>query len=213
MIRMTVVLTLITCAAALLIAFTNVKTKDKIAGQQAAAQAAALQQILPEGATVTPATVQTDDGTVNYWSVTAGNETYYAFRVGSRGYSSTISSLVCVDTVGIVVGMVVLEQSETPGLGTRVQEVLSKKYFWNGLIGPKEQAAPWFTEQFKGISIEKPIGIEKTKGEWHALSEPDRASLKEKNTITAITGSTISTRAVIKGISGKALQYFQAVRG
>lgn len=216
MIKMTVVLTLIACAAALLIAFTNEKTEGRIAGQQAAAQEAALQQIIPSGATVTSSELVmpgVSEGRVPYWVVTAENATYYAFKVGGRGYSSTIQSLVCVDSTGSIIGMTILEQSETPGLGTRVQEVLSKKYFWNGLVGPKEQASPWFTEQFKGINLSKTVVIEKTIGEWHSVNDQGRVDLKSRNGITAITGSTISTRAVINSLSGNVMHYLQAIRG
>jgi len=216
MIRMVVVLTLIACAAALLIAFTNERTVDRIAEQQSIAQEEALQQIIPEGASVTPAELLLDGDSgkkVSYWTVTTENDIYYAFKVGGRGYSSTIESLVCVDTAGIILGMTVLEQNETPGLGTRVQEILSKKYFWNGLIGPKEKASPWFTDQFKGISLAQTIPIEKTVGEWHGISEQQRDALKANNGITAITGSTISTRAVVNSLSGKVMLYLQAIRG
>ena len=71
----------------------------------------------------------------------------------------------------------------------------------------------WFSDQFMGISINKPIAIEKTVGEWHGLSDKERLSLIEKNGITAITGSTISTRAVTNGLTAKAQLYLKAIRG
>jgi len=215
LIRLSFVLTLIACAAALLIAMTNAKTADRIALQQSAAEQQALRQIMPEGVAITAKQLQlpSENTTLEYWIGGTTDDTVYAFKIENRGYSSTITYLVCTSKDGVISGMAVLEQSETPGLGSRVQETLSKKYIWNGLLGPKEQTSPWFSDQFVGISINKPIAIEKTVGEWHGLSDKERLSLIEKNGITAITGSTISTRAVTNGLTAKAQRYLKAIRG
>lgn len=215
LIRLSVVLTLISCGAALLIAVTNAKTIDRRMQQESAAQKSALEQVMPEGVTVTEKKFkpESESDSLSYWEGTSGSDTVYAFRVESRGYSSTIKYYVSTTVDGIIIGMTVLDQSETPGLGSRVQETISKKYIWNGLFSPREKTTPWFSEQFKGISITKPIVIEKTAGEWHGMSDQKRASLMEKNGITAITGSTISTRAVTSGLTERAQKYLKAIRG
>jgi Na+-translocating ferredoxin:NAD+ oxidoreductase subunit G len=215
MLRLSVVLTVISCAAALLIAVTNMKTTERIAEQQSAAQQEALERIMPQGVTITEKKLlpPSAEDSVPYWTGISGTDTVYAFKIGSRGYSSVISYLVCTTPEGTITGMTILDQSETPGLGSRVQETISKKYIWNGFGGAKETAAPWFSEQFKGISVNKPVVIEKTLGEWHLLSDTQRAALREKNGITAITGSTISTRAVTTGLGVKAQAYLKAIRG
>ncbi len=94
----------------------------------------------------------------------------YAFRVGSYGYSSEVSSLVGVDTTGIIMGLKVLSQAETPGLGTKIQEI---RY------GENE---PWFLRQFIGQSAMN-VALDKDGGK-----------------IVAITGATISSRAVTRSI-------------
>jgi len=215
LIRLTVVLTLISCGASLLIAVTNAKTIDRRMQQEREAQQSALQQVMPKGITVTEKKFKLDSesDSIPYWQGTSGSDTVYAFRVESRGYSSTIKYYVSTTVDGTIIGMTVLDQSETPGLGSRVQETISKKYIWNGLLSPKEKTAPWFSEQFKGISINKPIEIEKGKGEWHSLSDATRTSLLKENGITAITGSTISTRAVTSGLTKKAQKYLKTIRG
>jgi electron transport complex protein RnfG len=214
-VKMIIVLTLISCAAALLIAFANLKTAERIAGQQAAAQEAALKRIIPSGAVITEykLALSSVNDSLRFWVASVAADTFYAFQVGSKGYSSTINYLVCVDTAGIISGMTVLDQNETPGLGTRVQEVLLKRYFWNGFIGPRERTVPWFTEQFKGVSVNQSISIEKKIGEWHSLNDNARTALKNKNGITGITGSTISTRAITNGLNNKAKSYLKAIRG
>lgn len=214
-IKLTLSLTLIACAAALLIAITNSKTKDRIADQQSQTQDEALARIMPAGASITENTffnVKSGD-TLSYWIGCGSEDTTYAFKVATRGYSSTLTCLVATNKAGIIAGLTIMDQSETPGLGSRVQEKLSKKYLWNGLFGPKEDTAPWFTEQFKSVSLVKPITIEKSQGEWHQLTDAAKKILQEKNAVTAITGSTISTRAVTSGLTTTALEYLKEVQG
>ncbi|MBN1603114.1 MAG: FMN-binding protein [Chitinispirillaceae bacterium] len=213
-IKLTVVLTLTGVVAALLIAFTNSKTEAKIRDQAIQAQTSALESIMTPGATITEVVGTTENGLPpQYWTGVNGSDTSYAFKTGSFGYSSTIVYLVCVSSDGTIQGMSILEQNETPGLGTRVQEIISNKYLWNGLFSKKEESSPWFTEQFKGVNIFKPVTIEKSSGEWHKMDKESREKLLQNNGVTAITGATISTRAVVSGIESQAKKYLNAIKG
>ncbi|MBN1308062.1 MAG: FMN-binding protein [Chitinispirillaceae bacterium] len=213
--KMIIVLTVISGVAALLVAVTNAKTKDRIADQDNRTQQEALKRIMPPGVTITEMKKYqpSSHDSLVYWTGTTGNDTVFAFKVSNRGYSSTISILVCTTAEGVITGMIVLDQHETPGLGAREQETISKRYIWNSLFGAKEQIDPWFSEQFEGISISRAITIEKSMGEWHSLNEEGRRLLREKNGVTAITGSTISTRAVTSALTAKAYAYLKAVKG
>jgi Na+-translocating ferredoxin:NAD+ oxidoreductase subunit G len=62
----------------------------------------------------------------------------YALSVTAPGYSGDIKMLVGLDTQGMILGVEVLSQAETPGLGAKCTEV---KY------GDKR---PWFLRQFNG---------------------------------------------------------------
>jgi electron transport complex protein RnfG len=84
-----------------------------------------------------------------------------AIAVSPRGYSSAINLLVGVDARGKVIGIKVLSQQETPGLGANI-------------------VRPEFLKQFIGKSARDPIEANKD--------------------IDAITGATISTRAVCSGV-------------
>jgi electron transport complex protein RnfG len=212
-IKLTVVLTITGIAAALLIAFTNSKTEARIQKQQVQAQTVALQAIMPQGVAVSEFKGQKAGEPSQYWMGVKDADTSYAFKLSSTGYSSTISYFVSVNSYGIIEGMSVLEQNETPGLGTRIQETISNDYIWDGLFKKKESASPWFTEQFKGINVLNPIAIDKSYGEWHKLRDDDRAKLLQKNAITALTGATISTRAVVHGIESQAKAYLNAIKG
>ncbi|HEX2956273.1 MAG TPA: FMN-binding protein [Chitinispirillaceae bacterium] len=189
------------------------KTETKIQEQLIITQTAALKAIMPQGVIINELKGDKSGQPSQYWMGVKDADTSYAFKLNSTGYSSTISYFVSVNAYGIIEGMSILEQNETPGLGTRVQETISNKYIWNGLFRKKEIVSPWFTEQFKGINVLNPIAIEKSFGEWHKLRDDDRAMLLQKNTVTAITGATISTHAVVHGIESQAKAYFKAIKG
>jgi len=75
-------------------------------------------------------------------------------------------------------GIKVLEQIETPGLGTKI------------VIDPTHKVNPyWFSEQFVGVRTEPEITVIK-----------NRPPTTETE-IQSITGATISSRAVVKIIN------------
>ncbi len=209
-IKLAVVLTIVALIAGLAIAFTNAQTEEKIERQQRLAQQAALEAVLPKGTEIVEKTGQ-DPKPQQYWvAVRDGDTVAYALAGSNRGYSSSIQYIVGVRPGGEIVGVNILSQSETPGLGTRVTEEVSKKYFWNGLWGPKEVIKPWFTQQFVGLDATREIELSGT-AEWHTLSEQQRAKLEQRNEITAITGATISTRAVSEGVEKTVSKYLPAL--
>ena len=138
-IKLTVVLTIVSLTAALAIAFTNSKTKDRILEQNQIAEKSALEQIMPQNSEITEMHCSTAGCPSQYWIAKNENQTAYAFKISSRGYAGDIHYLVSVTEDGKIMGMSILEQSETPGLGARVSESISKKYIWNGLFGKKRK--------------------------------------------------------------------------
>lgn len=211
-IKLSFMLTLVSVAAAMLIAFTNAKTEDRIYEQQQLAQQNALRQVIPSSMKIIEQKGKNSSCPQKYWIGVKGTDTVFVFKVTSKGYSSNITYFVGTDDSGSIEGMAILEQSETPGLGSRTQEVISDKYFWNGLFSKKESGTPWFTRQFKGLNLKKEIKIEKSVGEWHKLSSEEKEKLVSDNTITAITGSTISTQAVVNGVQNQARAYLKAIQ-
>jgi electron transport complex protein RnfG len=206
MLKMTVTLCLIATAAGFAIAVTNFNTREKIEQQEQLKQKRALEAVLPAGSEIVE-----KNGTAplppTYWEARQGGSVVaYAFEVGKRGYSSEIRMMAGVDRSGEILGLKILSQNETPGLGTRVQEVASKNYIWNGFPEAHQEQKAWFTEQFEGIDTREDITIEKS-GEWHALSGQERERLVSENTITAITGATISTTAVTAALQQTVASY------
>ena len=54
----------------------------------------------------------------------------YSFTAYGKGYSSTIVTIVGVDLAGTIRGVKITDQKETPGLGSKIQEVASQNTLW-----------------------------------------------------------------------------------
>lgn len=209
--KLTAALLLISVIAGLALAITFKSTKEQVEHQAQETRQTALSLVLPDGVTVVE---KSGSGPIPevYWEARDGDVTVgYAFLVSNRGYSSDVKVMVGVDTAGIITGMSVLEEVETPGLGDRMVEVASKLYIWNGLFTKQAPQAPWFCRQFKGINVTKPIEIDKS-GEWHAQSAQSRKALINRNAVSAITGATISTRTVTSALNKTAAAALCALR-
>ena len=111
----------------------------------------------------------------------------YACVAEGKGYSSTIKTMVGITREGVITGLKILSQKETPGLGARIEEVESSRslrdVFRRGLREKEEKAEekPWFQTQFVGKKPED-LYVEK---------------------MDAITGATISSKAVIDSVREK----------
>ena len=111
----------------------------------------------------------------------------YACIAEGEGYSSTIKTMVGITPDGEIMGLKILSQKETPGLGARIEEVASSKtlkdIFKRDAKKKKKDAEekPWFQKQFIGKKPED-LYIEK---------------------MDAITGATISSEAVIDSVREK----------
>ncbi|MEA1996665.1 MAG: FMN-binding protein [Gemmatimonadota bacterium] len=164
------VLTLITMCAAGALANVYLLTRDRIAYVEAAREEAARKAALPDA--VLFKADSTKDGfrffrAYNDSSANAGVSGFVAMALG-KGYSSNIRTFVGVDLKMKITGIKVAFQQETPGLGTRIEEV------------KRGEESPWFQDQFKGKTVEY---LEVVRGK-----DPER--------IEAITGATISSEAV-----------------
>ncbi len=125
-----------------------------------------------------------EDGTI-YYEALDKNGTLIGWGVplSGKGYGGTIRLLAGVDVSGVITGVKVLEHSETPGLGSKINE---KGY---------KQTESAFLRQFAGKKI---ADIVLVKG-------------ATANNIQAITGATISSRAVVDGVR-KGVEEFIAAR-
>jgi len=212
-IKMILALTIISAAAGVAIGAANGKTAEKIAEQQRQARLSAIEAVFPNGVEISE--IKDSGGVLpdKYWTASSdGKLTAYAFEMIGRGYAGDVKFMVGMAVDGKILGITVLDQSETPGLGSRVNEIPSSKYIWYP-VGGASESKPWFTEQFEGLSSLKPISIDKISGEWHKLDGQTRTALKNKNAVTAITGSTITTAAFTRTIEQKASVYLKELGG
>ena len=95
-----------------------------------------------------------------------GQRAGFAFWTRFQGYSGPITLMLGVDTDGAITGLEVLNHTETPGLGAKIN------------------TKP-FRDQFRNKRLEQIV-----------LKKDDPA----KGQIDAITGATISSRAVAKAV-------------
>jgi len=208
-IKLSLVLLIVSSVAGLAIALTNQQTADRIAQQKVRAEEHALLEVFPDDVSISKKK-RTEELPEDYWiAEKEGGIIGYAFKGSNAGYSSDIQFIVGIDPQGTILGLTILSQVETPGLGDRMLEIVSKDYIWNGLVKKfkeKKTDSPWFTRQFKGITVTRDIGIDKS-DEWHKLAQEKQEKLLAANSVTAITGATISTYAVCSGLKKCVYRY------
>jgi len=194
--RFVLVLFLVNLVAAAILAGVYTVTRPKIEAQKKMAEAEALREVMPES--VGNRLEKVEDGDAGYWKVFK-DENYrpsgYVFIAKKYGYSSVIETMVGIKRDGSITGVRILNQNETPGLGAKIVEILSDKTLKSALKGlfsgkkePEKNILPYFTEQFKGVNV-KNIDI---------------------SNIDAITGATISSKAVVESIREKGLEILNA---
>jgi electron transport complex protein RnfG len=111
-----------------------------------------------------------------------------AFRVIGSGFQGKITMMVGITPdFTTLMGIKVLEQVETPGLGTKIAEDPSQK-----------TNRFWFPDQFKGLVLQPEIMLVKNR-------KPAK-----NNEIEAITGATISSKAVVRILNDQIQEFKKA---
>jgi electron transport complex protein RnfG len=162
LLRVTLTLFVITAVTALLLGVVNLVTKDRIADLAANAHKEAMQTVLKADEY---RTTNQSGGLVTALTEAYNGDTLagYCVDVTTSGFGGDIDLMVGVDTSDAVLGVKILNQSETPGVGTKAEEST-------------------FLNQYTGETGT----INVTNGE---------------NAIDAITGATITSKAVTKGVN------------
>lgn len=166
-----VVLTAICIIVTLLLSVTNMITVDKIAQINLETLAESQRVVLPQGETFDE--LQKD---VAYKGVDAGGNTVgYVVVTSAAGYGGQVKVMTGIDASGSVTGVVILEHSETPGLGAK-------------------STSSDFRDQFIGMAAEGTVQVKKDGGN-----------------VDAISGATITSRAVSKAIT-EAFEIYNSVK-
>ncbi|MGB3212339.1 MAG: FMN-binding protein [Desulforhopalus sp.] len=129
--------------------------------------------------------------------VVTDNGSRIAYLIGGKfqGFKTFINVMLAVDPAFSLVGMEILEHEEDPGLGAEIEQ----DYFKNQFKGKPFEA-------LKTIDVVKaPIPDDYLKALNGKVSEEDILSFREQykdKDIYALTGATISTKAVSNGVKG-----------
>jgi len=176
--KMVIVLTVITALSGAILSTWDGVTKPKIAYHQLQALKAAISDVLPPYDNYE----EKDINGNKIYIGKIGSDTQpigIAFKVEGSGFQGNISIMVGVDpSFTLITGIKVLEQIETPGLGTKIVE------------DPSNKANPfWFPEQFVEVALSPQIDVVKN-------SIP-----QNPNEVQAISGATITSKAVVRIIN------------
>lgn len=167
------VLFMISVVVALLLAFTNSVTKDKIAENTLKEQNLAKQEVFSGAEDFTEVETYTDETGLVQGVFEAedasGKVIGWCVNVSPSGYGGTLDIMVGIDSSGTVSGMKVVSHSETAGLGAKATD-------------------PGFSSQFAGKKTDAPLAVIKN-------------GTPKENEIVAISGATITSEAVKKGVN------------
>jgi electron transport complex protein RnfG len=171
--KMIVVLTVITMFSGALLSTWDGITKPKIEAHRLAALKAAISEVLPPHQEYEE--VNSNGITLYVGKNESDQPVAIACEAVGSGFQGKISIMVGL-TMDFkqITGIKILEQIETPGLGTKI------------VVDPTNKQDPyWFPNQFKQLQTEPAIGVVK--------------NIKPTNPydIQAITGATISSQAVV----------------
>lgn len=166
--------------------------QPRILYQQSLEEKNSLREVFPAAASFEA--VEEKDNILYYKALDKKKEALgFVFKTSKRGYSSDIVTMAGMDQNGVITHIKILFQNETPGLGSRITEVVGKETFWDVLLRRAkimQPPRPWFMAQFSGKKAD----------------ELDRS-------IDAITGATISSRAVIDSVQEKAKEILKRAHG
>lgn len=161
--RLALTLLLITAVVAVVLAGVNTITAPRIAAINEQKTQAAIEAVLPGGGEEIPFT--DDSGLVV--TVYQGDNGY-AVEVAPAGFGGAVDMMVGVDPEGNILGISIISQTETAGLGA--------------VAAASTSAGEAFRNQFVGMN-------------------GTIAVAKDGGTVDAITGATITSRAVCTGVN------------
>lgn len=118
--KLTLFLGLVAAICTGILAGVNMLTKDRIAEQSAGAETAALKEMYPDATKITVIDDFEADSAGLVVAAYRIDESAYAFRVSSQGYSAPIIFLIGFDSDGSNSKYKVLEVNDTAGIGDRI---------------------------------------------------------------------------------------------
>ena len=204
-VRFPLVLVIVCGISAVVLGGLNAATEPIIRARREAAAQEAVKVVLPGAARISEKTVRVTgsggaeeeiryaEGYASESDEKAGRPMGYAADGHARGYQSEIAvkaGFRRTDSGLEVLAVRVVSQAETPGIGTKIEEVKTGRSVLGLLQGKTypdpATVPPWFPEQFQGLPAGK------------ARLKPDGGA------VDGITGATISSRAVASAVQDAA---------
>ncbi len=187
LLNMTAVLFGITLVASAGVGVVNMITEEPIAAAKEAATKAALTEVLPAFDATTAEVLTIDEMPITVYTATsAGAVSGYAVQsMTKQGFGGVVRLMVGFTPEGEVVNVSVLEQAETPGLGTKMADE------GNVLLG-----------SVKGQKLEE-----------KKLVDGKLAVKKDGGDVDALTAATISSRAYVDAINRAWMAYKSVASG
>ena len=187
LVNMTAVLFGITLIASAGVGVVNMITEEPIALAKEAATKAALTEVLPAFDTTREQTLTIDEMPITVYTASMGGEVagYAVQTMTKQGFNGIVRLMVGFTPDGEVVNVNVLEQSETPGLGTKMADE------GNVLLG----------------------SIQGQKLENKKLVDGKLAVKKDGGDVDALTAATISSRAYVDAVNRAWMAYKSVASG
>lgn len=187
LVNMTSVLFGITLIASAGVGVVNMITEEPIALAKEAATKAALMEVLPAFETTEEQTLTIDEMPITVYTASNGGEVagYAVQTMTKQGFNGVIRLMVGFTPDGEVVNVNVLEQAETPGLGTKMADE------GNVLLG----------------------SIQGQKLENKKLVDGKLAVKKDGGDVDALTAATISSRAYVDAVNRAWMAYRSVAEG
>lgn len=185
--NMVAVLFGITLVASAGVGVVNMITVEPIAQSKQAATTAALTEVLPPFDETTSEELTIDEMPITVYTATKGGVVagYAVQSMSKLGFGGAVRMMVGLDPDGRVVNINVLEQTETPGLGTKMCDE------GNPLLG-----------SVKGQRLED-----------KQLVDGKLAVRKDGGDVDALTAATISSRAYVDAVNRAWMAYKSVATG
>ena len=217
----TIILTIVSLLASVGVSSTFMLTKGTIKKKESAVRTEALYRVLPglEGSPVEISSSNSHDRDRVYKGMSkTGQLVGYVASGEAQGYSSKIKVMVGIDpNLEKILGINILAQNETPGLGTKMTEIESATTLWSLIYGRELKSIDWDSDESWELPlIRQPERIKKfglskkAKNKVHpwfqgqfklkTYNQLVVSKVKDAEKIVAITGATISTKAVINAV-------------
>lgn len=162
------------CGLSAALAAVDAALRDRIADQARHRLEQTVLQVVPGGTTARAVTIA--EQTAYRVEGAAGDLRGWAVVAEGRGFQDRIRVLVGLSADGrTVTGLTILDSSETPGLGDRIQQ-------------------PAFRDQFTGQPSDRPFARAGSGGAAGSVTQ-------DVTGIHAVTGATISSLAVINAVN------------